>query len=163
MSIVSNRLKGLLLVILLVSGGLAHGQILITLLFGDKLNSEGVEFGLTGGINNSQINGLSDQGIQFSLNLGFYFDFRISEHWWFNTGVLVISRQGTNKISGEDLGYFYNDTIAIDPLLQGGHYGQAINYFNIPLMIKYRICGRGDNAGVTDKSRHLLCGGGRSR
>ena len=59
----------------------ANGQILITLLLGDKLNSEGLEFGLEGGVNGSNLNGLETRNPLVNFNLGFYFDILIKENW----------------------------------------------------------------------------------
>ncbi|WP_394774213.1 hypothetical protein [Flavobacterium sp.] len=47
--------KGLLLLIALFCMAPARSQVLISLLFGDKLNSPFLEFGLDGGINLSTI------------------------------------------------------------------------------------------------------------
>ena len=44
-------LKSLVLILFLVCGFQAQSQILLSLLFGDKLNSDGLEFGLEGGFN----------------------------------------------------------------------------------------------------------------
>ena len=53
----------------------AQSQILITLLFGDKLNSDRMEFGLEGGLNFSNISGFENDAYLSKFNLGFYFDF----------------------------------------------------------------------------------------
>ena len=138
-SIQKRRLKQLILVSFLLFSGMAQSQILVTLIFGEKLNSEGVEFGLSGGLTRSRINGFSDQRAQTTLNLGFYFDSRLKGQWWLNTGVMVVSRQGTNRISGDELAYFYQDTtIDIDPIVSDGNFGQAMDYFNVPILIKYK-------------------------
>lgn len=68
--------KGLLLLFMLFSIAQARSQVLISLIFGDKLNSPFLEFGLEGGINLSDISGLESSGTNPGFNLGFYFDFR---------------------------------------------------------------------------------------
>ena len=54
----------------------SQSQILISLLFGDKLNSPGVEFGLEGGLNYSTISGFESNSYLGNFYLGFYF------HWF---------------------------------------------------------------------------------
>ena len=63
------------LMVLLMLGQLAHGQVLISLLFGDKLNSPTLKFGLDGGVNFSTLSNVSPSKYHTGFNLGFYFDF----------------------------------------------------------------------------------------
>ena len=46
----------------------------------DKLNSEGLEFGLEGGVNWSNISNLDADKSLSTFNLGFYFDFKLKNH-----------------------------------------------------------------------------------
>lgn len=68
--------KGVLLLIAFFSMTSARSQVLISLIFGDKLNSPFLEFGLDGGMNFSEISGLESSGTNVGFNLGFYFDIR---------------------------------------------------------------------------------------
>ncbi len=113
----------------------AHSQVLMTLIFGDKLNSDKLEFGLEGGGNFSAISGLDTKKYFNDWNLGFYFDILMKEGkpWYFNTGVLVKSRVGAGKLTENDLSWLA-DSIWNAP----GTYNQKINYFLVPLQIKYR-------------------------
>ena len=56
----------------------ANSQVLISLLFGDALNSPNVEFGLDGGVNYANISNLETSKFLPIFNLGFYFDIRIN-------------------------------------------------------------------------------------
>ena len=66
--------KYLLFLFLLLAGSQAHSQVLISLIFGDKLNSDWLEFGLEGGWNFSKFTGLETGSYLNDWNLGFYFD-----------------------------------------------------------------------------------------
>lgn len=126
--------KIFLAILLLGMAPLAHSQILISLLLGDKLNSDGVEFGLEGGLNWSTIAGFDSHKYKSSLNLGFYFDLRMKNQWSLNTGVLVKSKLGTAKLSDADL------VVLEAPTYEGeGDYSQVINYFIVPALIKYKF------------------------
>ena len=65
-----------LLIFIFFIGFQGHSQVLISLIFGDKLNSEHIEFGLEGGANFSNLQGVSSD-FKSNFNLGFYFDFDI--------------------------------------------------------------------------------------
>jgi hypothetical protein len=92
--------KGLLLLIALFCMAPARSQVLISLIFGDKLNSPFLEFGLEGGLNFSTISDLNSSGTNTGFNLGFYFDVRSKKNpaWMINTGVIVKSPMGARHI-----------------------------------------------------------------
>ena len=64
----------------IIFGPNANSQVVISLLFGDKLNSESVKFGLDGGINYSNLSNANSSDNQSGFNLGFYFDIQLKEH-----------------------------------------------------------------------------------
>ena len=86
-------------VFLFFFGATAHSQILISLLLGDKLNSDKIEFGIDGGFNWSQIGNLDSSSSYRTFNLGFYFDILVDDTWSIYTGVLVKSNLGTDDLS----------------------------------------------------------------
>lgn len=118
----------------------AQSQILITLLLGDKLNSDGLEFGLEGGLNWTNISGLETSDYARKWNLGFYFDIRLKNHWSLYTGVLVKSNFGVDNLTDNDLmslgatNYNSLDTI---PLI--GDYSQKISSFMVPVLVRYKF------------------------
>jgi hypothetical protein len=118
----------------------SQSQVLITLLLGDKLNSEGLEFGLEGGVNGSNLNGLETRNPLVNFNLGFYFDILIKENWYVYTGCLVKSNMGVAKLTDNDLIVLDATKYEgeIDGILIEGNYSQEMNYFLVPALIKYR-------------------------
>lgn len=132
--------KYLLIIVLLVAGMAAQSQVLITLLLGDKLNSEGLEFGLEGGLNWTMISGLDTKRYARKWNLGFYFDIRLKNQWSLYTGVLVKSNFGVDNLTDGDLttlgvtNYNSLDTITLE-----GDYSQKINSFMVPVLIRYKF------------------------
>ncbi|MCC9064539.1 porin family protein [Flavobacterium piscisymbiosum] len=131
--------KGLLLLIVFFSVTSAHSQVLISLIFGDKLNSPFLEFGLEGGVNFSDISGLESSGTNAGFNLGFYFDIRSKQNpaWMINTGVIVKSPMGAHSIPV----YSLND-VNLDNTFAGGSVNREIRYFNVPILIKYQFKNR---------------------
>ena len=132
--------KHLLLLIFLFIGIESQSQVLISLLLGDKLNSEDLEFGLEGGINWTNISGLDTKDFKSLWNLGFYFDIRIKNQWSLYTGVLVKSNFGVDKLSDGDLitlGASNYDNLDTIPLI--GDYSQKISSFMVPALVRYKF------------------------
>jgi outer membrane protein with beta-barrel domain len=124
----------LIIFFLLISYGL-QSQVLIALLLGDKLNTGKIEFGLDGGLNYSGISGLETNNLSQSFFLGFYFDIKIKEHWYLNTGVLVKSTLGADNLTDADLS-FLEVTI---PNNGRGVYTQKMSSFLVPILAKYKF------------------------
>ncbi len=112
-----------------------QSQVLIALLLGDKLNTGKIEFGLDGGLNYSSISGLESNSYSNSFFLGFYFDIKMKDQWLLNTGVLVKSTLGADKLTEADLTYL-NVTI---PDNGNGDYTQKMSAFLVPIMAKYKF------------------------
>jgi hypothetical protein len=130
-------LKNSLVVVMMLVGFSSHSQVLLSLLFGDKLNSDGLEFGLEGGYNWSSISELEAGKSLSSFNLGFYFDIRLKNQWNLYTGVLVKAKMGDNELTSNDLTF-----LEITPNAEDGTYSQKINYFVVPALIKYNFKNR---------------------
>lgn len=113
----------------------SNGQVLIALIFGDVLNTGKVEFGLDGGLNWSQLHGV-DQAKNLRLwNLGFYFDIKLPDSsWMVHTGVIVKSTMGSDNSPVYPLG-----DVSLDAAFSGGRVATRLNYFNVPIMLKYRF------------------------
>lgn len=127
-----KKIIGILFLIILFNN--AQSQVLITLLLGDKLNSPGMEFGLTGGYNWSTISNMEANKSLSTFNLGFYFDIKMKNQLWLNTGVLVKSKLGTGKLTTADL-----DFLQATRYESEGDYNQSINYFLVPALAKYKF------------------------
>jgi len=117
----------------------AQSQVLIALLLGDKLNTGKIEFGLDGGLNYSTIGGLETSKYANSFNLGFYFDIKMKNQWYLNTGVLVKSTLGAEGLTETDLTSI-NATIFTPDNQDGeGSYTQKLNGFLVPVLAKYKF------------------------
>ena len=112
-----------------------HSQILISILLGDKLNSDKLEFGLDGGLNRVSISGIDQANYAGRFNLGFYFDLKLKNPaWMVHTGVIVKSTMGAQNITVYDL----NDA-DLNASFAGGSVDRRLNYFNVPILIKHRF------------------------
>lgn len=130
--------KVLLVCILLYPSINAHSQVLISLIFGEELNSGNVEFGLDGGVNLASMTGAPDSKHTTLFNLGFYFDIKLGDpSWMLHTGVIVKSTMGTANSPI----YPLNDA-SLDSAFTGGSVTTNLSYFNVPIMLKYRMPNR---------------------
>ena len=129
--------KTLILAAFLFISYSASSQVLISLLLGDVLNSEKIEFGLDGGVNFANIANLETSKYLPIFNLGFYFDIKIKNQLMLHTGVLVKSNQGANKLNPYSL-----DDPDLDELFAEGYVTRKINNFSVPILLKYRFAGR---------------------
>jgi len=118
-----------------ITSSVSNAQVLISLIFGDELNSGNIEFGLDGGLNWTNINGIDQAESLMGWNLGFYFDIKLSEPWMLNTGVVVKGNMGTENIPVYSLNNPELDNLFSD----GGSVTRKLNYFSVPIMIKYRF------------------------
>ncbi|MBK9733341.1 MAG: PorT family protein [Chitinophagaceae bacterium] len=131
-----KKLKALLIitVLLFTCSPAAHSQVLITLLLGDKLNSDKLEFGLDGGVNFLNMSNTVNAKILPDWNLGFYFDFKLKEKLFLHTGVRVKAKMGTKGLDPYTLNSIY-----LDSVFATGSVERKINYFNVPVLMRYRI------------------------
>jgi len=150
-------MKKTLFILLLLFGGYAmQSQVLISLLLGNKLNSDKIEFGLEGGMNFSSIFNMDSKKYANDWNLGFYFIYQIKNNWYINTGVLVKAKLGVGGLTQNDLD-FLGVKFPDSSLRDGGEYYQKTNTFLVPMMVRYMFKNRiyvegGLQAGLRYKS-----------
>jgi hypothetical protein len=110
----------------------SSGQVLMSLILGDNLNTGNIEFGLDGGLNLSSLTNTTASSSLNSFNLGFYFDIKMKEPWMLHTGVIVKSRLGASDLDVYSLGQ-----TDLDNSFKGGSVNRKLDYFNTPVMLKY--------------------------
>lgn len=112
----------------------ANSQVLISLLFGDKLNTPKLEFGLEGGF--SYLNMSNTPGSEYlkSWNLGFYFNILLKPQLYVYTGVLVKGSMGCAGLTPYSL-----SNPDLDSAFVGGTVDRKVSYFDVPIMLKYRF------------------------
>ncbi len=146
----------LITLIFLIGSYTLQSQVLISLLLGDKLNSEKIDFGMEGGGNFSSIFGMDTKKYVSDWNLGFYFVINLKNSWYVNTGVLVKAKLGAGKLTEKDLD-FLGVNFPDSCIAGNGDYYQKINSFLVPAMIRYMFKNRmyvegGLQAGLRYKS-----------
>lgn len=120
-------------VLVMLTAYAGQSQVLISILLGDKLNSGKIEFGLEGGWSLANLQGVDPSKGHSNYNLGFYFDIATKNpSWMVSTGVRVKSTMGAEGIDVYSL-----DNANLDAVFASGSITRKLNYFNVPLMMKY--------------------------
>lgn len=110
----------------------AHGQVLLGILFGDKLVSERFHIGLNVGLNVSDLGGVSGTKVSTGLMLGLVAEWRISGRFYLQPELLPFFRAGAKNLPvtpGLPGGI---DTLVADKSNQ-----RNMSYFAIPILVKY--------------------------
>jgi hypothetical protein len=161
--IINMRKVVLIGLIIMMSATIAQSQVLISLLFGDKLNTGKIEFGLNGGFNLSYLRDIPHSTAQNNWELGFYFDISLKEKspWYIGTGVMVKSNVGGRNIPLDFEGNRdINDSVYNSFVVSDGNVEKQFNTFYVPCNVRYLSkCGLffdlGAQAGLVFKTRDL--------
>jgi hypothetical protein len=127
-------MRRIILLILLVafSTGIVKSQVLIALVFGDKLNTPDIEFGLNVGANFSTLANHPDAKYQTGLNLGLYFNFKLGDHLYLHPELQFMNQLGTRGVDNRDLPGSDWDDETLETL-------REINYFTLVFLPRYKL------------------------
>jgi len=129
-----KNLKKSLLMLMLFGSVTSKSQVIISLLFGEALNTPKIEFGLTGGWNQSYLLDIEKAEPLNNFNLGFYFHIMLKPNSFISTGVLVKSNVGGTGMPTYPVG-----SADFDALFADGTRTTKINIFYVPIMFQQRI------------------------
>jgi hypothetical protein len=146
---------GILSFLLLFSASL-KAQVLISLLFGEALNTPKIEFGMVGGLNRSYLNDISGSEGKNYFNLGFYFHVNLKNNSFISTGVLVKSNVGATGMPVYALG-----DAAFDSVYKDGTLTKKLSCYYVPIMFHQRFNNRwyieaGPQAGLRTKANDIF-------
>lgn len=129
-----NLLRIALISVALSCSASANSQVLITLIFGDALNTDKIEFGLTGGYNRSYILDIEESTALNNFNLGFYFHIHMKKNSFLSTGVLVKSNVGAKGMDPYSIG-----DADFDSVFQHSEMTKKIPVFYVPILFHQRF------------------------
>ena len=130
-----KRAFACLLVAFLGIAPIAKSQILISILFGEQLNSGKMEFGLITGLNTSTLVGLEDPKYLKTLKLGLFLDYNFSKNWIGSFEANVKNTLGSTNVLVEDALFAIPDSI----LESGGRTQRKISALQVPIYMNYRL------------------------
>jgi len=114
----------------------SSSQILIALLFGDKLNSERIEFGLNVGANFSTLSNVDADSYSAGFNIGMNFVFKINDKFHLNPALFFSYPMGANFLPLYD-----TPDEDLNNVLNGGDLHRKLSYFSLPITMRYRLFG----------------------
>ena len=126
--------KFILILTGILFSSLLRAQVLISILFGDKLNTDAIVFGLHVDYSFNTLTSIEPQDALGKLNLALFFDFRLADQWRLNTEALAKYTRGGKGISP----YPLNDP-QLDLQFTGGEVERKINYVGLMTTIQYTV------------------------
>jgi hypothetical protein len=123
----------------------AQGQVLISLLLGDKVSSEKFHLGINVGLNLADLFGMDGTKMRTGFNLGILGEWRFAKNWYLQPELGVFYYAGANKLPAG----IFPPPPELEDSLDGDDVQRRLKYFTIPLIVKY---------GVADNRLHLGLG-----
>jgi len=124
----------LFVLMLTLTASLAHSQVLIALLFGDKLNSDSFQLGIQLAGNFQNVTGWEGTSSRFSLGFGIYGELKLTEKLSLQPEILFKDPRGADGVPGNEF-----DNENLDPLLADASVTMKLAYVSIPILLKYHI------------------------
>ena len=109
-----------------------QGQVLMSLIFGDDLNSDKMAFGIHMDQAWNDFTHIEEGKPLRSFNMGLFFTRKFGEHWKGNLAMLAKYKRGTSELSP----YLLDDP-NLDALLNNTEVAREINYLSIPFTMQY--------------------------
>jgi len=110
----------------------ASAQVVLGILFGDKLASDNFNIGFEIGMNLSTVSDLSGAAVTRGTLLGLFGTWRFSEHYHLFTGLLPLSAKGAKDADAIPL----NDPV-LDPTIAGRTMERNLGYIDIPVLVQW--------------------------
>lgn len=129
-------MKKLILIICLIFSfnSITKSQLVIALLFGDKLYTPKTELGLNVGANASSLTNIKNAAYINQVGFGMYFKWKLNDNWQLQPEFYFRYPQGGKKLPP----YGISDS-AIDSILENSRLIRKSQYFSLPIHINYRI------------------------
>jgi hypothetical protein len=120
--------------IYILSSYLVQGQVLLSILFGDKLNTDKLIFGIHVDYSFNHISGIEPQKDLGKVNLSLFFDYKFSLHWRALAEALAKYTRGGNGIDP----YSLSDP-QLDQEFASGEVERRIGYVGLLTALEYNI------------------------
>jgi len=134
-----KSIKTLVLIITLLGCSVqANSQVLMAILFGDKLNSDKLGFGLTLGNSFSNQTNIADAKWRTrGWNVGLFFNIKLTDKWYIHTGAIPKSTLGFRYLPTYKTG-----NISIDAVIDSFNnttVERKVNYIHVPILSRFEL------------------------
>ncbi len=113
---------------------LAHSQVLIALLFGDKLTTDKFELGIRLAGNWDNVTGWGETKTRFDFGFGIYGTLKLSQKLSLQPELLFKDPRGANKVPADVF-----DNPNLEPLLENASVSAKLAYVSVPVLLKYYL------------------------
>jgi hypothetical protein len=147
--------SALFVLMLTLTASLAHSQVLIALLFGDKLNSDRFQLGIQLAGNFQNVTGWEGTGNRFAVGFGIYGELKLTEKLSLQPELLFKDPRGADGVPGHTF-----DNPDLDPLLADATVSMKLAYVSIPILLKYHLnpqlsIGFGPQIGILSSAKNV--------
>lgn len=115
----------------------ASGQVLISLFLGDKVSSEKFHLGLNVGANFSNLSGIDSTDVRAGFMLGIIGEWRFAGDFYLQPEIVPFCYVGAKNLPPSGL-----DLPEIEEELADKKHDRRLNYFAIPVLVKYATLNR---------------------
>jgi hypothetical protein len=122
------------LVVCFLTTATTHSQVLISILFGDKLNTDKTTFGLMLGNGWNSLSGYSSADAQSNFNLGLFLTLKLKQRLFIQFDALAKYKLGAKGLPVYPLG-----DATLDTIFQHGSLQRSLSYLGLITTIQYRI------------------------
>jgi hypothetical protein len=126
-----KKIIGIVLSTLVVQSVTA--QVLLAILFGDKLNTDKIEFGIAVNPVFTNITGVEGK-YRNGLDLAIYFDFKIKSKFFIH-----VEGVAKGAFGEEEIATYHTGLDTVDILFADGNYERKIKAFSMPVLARYAI------------------------
>jgi hypothetical protein len=129
------RLKKIILVLLLL-GPVAHskGQVVMSLIFGDKLNTDDIFFGLHVDYSFNNLSNVHPSTTLNRFDFGLFLTFKMKERWRLNVEMMAKYNRGASGMKPYKLG-----NPVLDSGYANGEFTRDIGYLALPVTMQYKL------------------------
>jgi hypothetical protein len=110
----------------------AHSQVLLALLFGDKIASEKFHLGIDVGAQFSDQANLGGDEVRTTFAAGVVADYKLSDRLYLYGEIMGLSKMGSNGLSPVPTG-----NSDLDTFLSGSDMAVQLQYISVPVLLKY--------------------------
>jgi len=122
------------ILMVIMAANLAHSQVLIALLFGDKLSTDKFQLGIRLAGNLENFTGWEGTQSQFAFGFGIYGALKLSPKFSLQPELLFKDPRGAERLPTKAFG-----NADLDPLLANAAVAAKLAYVSLPILLKYHL------------------------
>lgn len=132
-----RKCGALILISLFLITGSVRSQVILSLIFGDKLNSDELMFGIHMHYSWNNLSNMDPSSSLNKFNLGLFLTYKLNEKWQLNTEPMAKYSRGATGMTPYTLG-----DPALDATFSGGSFSRKAGYVGLPITVRYLLAER---------------------